>query len=219
MVFTNQVGSLYWSSINFCDRSLRGNKFYRQANYMTNKVQDQANKVKETIFSPATADAYSAAIALTWTILKETAQLLWLVVCLGLVSGDWFWKKSYQTGQNARVWVDGLQQRQQAASTEDSAAENGPSIAEAITTGEFWSSTGKSLLDAGKTATAIALTTAKNQLGIEITEEPASASLPAPPTAPASPKPSTPAPVSTPPMPTASPTQDSATPNGTPDQM
>jgi hypothetical protein len=134
---------------------------------MSSKVQDQANKVKESLFSPATAETYSTAIALTWNILKETAQLLWLVLCLGLVFGDWFWKKSYQTGQSARTWVD---QRQHAAANGEGASESSPPITEAITTGEFWSNTGKSLLEAGKTATTLALTNAKKQLGIEVTE-------------------------------------------------
>jgi hypothetical protein len=158
---------------------------------MSQKIKDQANKVKETVFSPATAETYSTAIALTWSILKETAQLLWLVICLGLVFGDWFWKKSYATGQNARTWVENLQQ---APATPDSTdlpeagAEEASSTSflESLTSPEFWSSTGKSLLDASKSATTAALNTAKDQLGLEV-----------PPPAPAEAKPI--APVATPP--------------------
>jgi len=84
--------------------------------------------------------------------------LLWLVVCLVLVLGDWFWKYSYQAGQNTRTWLNELQTK---SSTETEGS------------GDFWSSTGKSLLAAGQNSVNVALNTARDQLGIEAPPAPA----------------------------------------------
>jgi hypothetical protein len=125
-----------------------------------NRIKTQANKLWQLIFSPSTSATYQQTLTTTWSILKETGLLLWLVVCLVLVLGDWFWNASYTTGQNARRWVENLQ-----ASDETTGGETSSS--------EILGKTGKSLLSVGQTGFAAALSTAKGQLGIETTDEPA----------------------------------------------
>jgi hypothetical protein len=116
------------------------------------KIKAQADKLWQLISNPATGNAYTQILALTWSILKETGLLLWLVICLVLVLGDWFWKYSFQAGQNTRNWVNELQTK---------------STTETASSDDFWSQTGKSLLAAGQNSVNVALTTAREQLGIE----------------------------------------------------
>jgi hypothetical protein len=118
------------------------------------KIKAQADKLWQLISNSSTANAYQQALALTWSIIKETGLLLWLVICLVLVVGDWFWKYSFTAGQNTRAWLTDLQTK----STSDTPVEG---------SGDFWSGTGKSLLAAGQNSLNAALNTARDQLGIE----------------------------------------------------
>jgi hypothetical protein len=120
---------------------------------MSTQIQTQANKLVKTITDPSTASTYKQTLAVTWTILKETGYLLWLVVCLVLVFGEWIWKTGYRTGWNFRGWVNSL-------NTEKPSAD------------QVLSETGKSLLEVGKSAAASAIAAAKNQLGIENKPDP-----------------------------------------------
>ncbi|MBF2003871.1 MAG: hypothetical protein IGS38_24520 [Synechococcales cyanobacterium M58_A2018_015] len=75
---------------------------------MSNPISTQAHKLWQLLSAPSTASAYGQALSVTWTILKETALLLWLVLCLVLVAFDWFWHRSIAAGQRTRAWVDSL---------------------------------------------------------------------------------------------------------------
>ncbi len=129
------------------------------------KIKAQADKLWRLIANPATGETFQKTITLTWSLLKETGLLLWLVLCLGLVLGDWFWKYSYQAGQRARIWVNDLQtpKPSEAAVEVPDASPN---------TSKMLSTTGKSLLAAGQASIKAVLNTAKGQLGIEIPPEP-----------------------------------------------
>lgn len=131
---------------------------------MSQQIQTQAAKLWQTVNDPATAESYKKTATITWTILRETGYLLWLVVCLVLVLGEWVWKSGYRAGWNFRDWINNL---------------------ERPTSDRLLSETGKSLLTAGKTGMAIALSTAKDQLGIENEPEPVAVS--ASPSAPVTP--------------------------------
>ena len=72
------------------------------------KIQAQANKVKELIFSASTGETYQKTLTLTWSILRETGILLWLVLCLFFVGAEWFWKNSVALGRSARTWYENL---------------------------------------------------------------------------------------------------------------
>lgn len=130
---------------------------------MSKQIQTQASKLWQTITAPTTAETYQKTGTLTWTILKETGYLLWLVVCLVLVLGDWFWKFSYSAGFRFRNWINNLDQPRS------------PS-------GDVWGETGKNLLEVSKTGLAKAIATAREQLGMEAPpaslEVPAAAPLP-----------------------------------------
>ncbi|MGQ9871929.1 hypothetical protein [Leptodesmis sp.] len=133
------------------------------------RIQAQANKLWQIVSSPSTVKAYQETLALTWAILKETGQLLWLLLCLGLVAGDWFWKKSYKAGQDARVWIDAMQTKVETPEEE---------ATQATSTADFLSETGKSLLATGQATVTRLLNTAKEQLGLEVTSEPPAKPVP-----------------------------------------
>jgi len=118
---------------------------------MSKQVQAQAAKLWQTLSDPGTAATYQTTLSLTWKIFAETGRLLWLVICLVLVFGEWIWKTGYRLGWGVRNWVNGLEK---------------PSADRLL------SETGKNLLEAGKAGAVMALATAKEQLGIEDTSEP-----------------------------------------------
>lgn len=142
---------------------------------MSKRLQDQASKLWHTVSDAQTTNTYQQTIAVTWSILKETGKLLWLTICFGLVAGEWFWKWSYNAGGQFRVWVTKLSSQVEASESQDS--------------GEFWSETGKSLLEASKKTALSALSAAKDQLGLE--SSPAASSSTSAPTDPPSAPPAT----------------------------
>lgn len=128
---------------------------------MSQQIQTQAAKLWQTVKDPETVESYKKTGLITWTLIKETGYLLWLVVCLVLVLGEWIWKSGYRAGWNFRGWINSL---------------------ERPTTDRLLSETGRSLLTASKAGVAIALSTAKEQLGIENEPEPVAVSAaPSPP--------------------------------------
>lgn len=126
---------------------------------MSKQIQTQASKVWQTVTDPATGETYKKTIDLTWTIVRETGYLVWLVICLVLVLGDWIWKTGYRTGWATREWINNLEK---------------PSADRLL------SETGKNLLEVSKSGAALAISTAKEQLGIEDTDEPLPVSKPKP---------------------------------------
>jgi hypothetical protein len=155
---------------------------------MNKQIQTQADKLWKTATDQSTAATYQQTLTVTWTILKETGYLLWLVVCLVLVFGDWIWKTGYRTGWNFRGWLNNFEQ---------------PSADQVL------SETGKSILEVGKSTAANAIAAAKDQLGIESKPEPPLVASPSRPLKPeAAPEPvvttSNSIPVATPEPPTAS---------------
>ena len=151
---------------------------------MSNQIQSQAAKVWSMIKDPATGATYTKTVSTTWMILKETGYLLWLVVCLTLVFGDWIWHTGYRTGWSTREWINNFEKPNTDRMAQDA---------------------GQGLLETSKSAFANAIATAKNQLGIEDKPEPLLASgsppaTPAPTPAP-TPVPEPPLKPSTPPPP------------------
>ncbi|BAS57454.1 hypothetical protein NIES2135_31810 [Leptolyngbya boryana NIES-2135] len=110
------------------------------------KIQAQFAKLWKLLTAPETFDTYKSAVVMTWTIIKETALLVWLVLCLVLVFADWFWKISVGAGRSTRAWFNGLE-----GSSEQIASE-----------------TGRALLNAGKSSLDYTLNQARAQLGFEI---------------------------------------------------
>lgn len=111
-------------------------------------IQKQASELWDLLFSEETADTYQNALNLTGTILKETAQLLWLIVCSVFVFGAWLADTSMKTGNSMRAWID---------NQGGSAAVDKKPIAE----------TGKDLLETGRAGVVYLLNQAREQLGLE----------------------------------------------------
>ena len=141
------------------------------------KIKAQAGKVGQLVFAGDTSSTYGKALTLTWDILRETALLVWLVVCLVFVGGEWFWHTAMGLGAKARTWYDGLSQ------TDNSREERS------------FTEMGQSLLTAGGNGAAFLLYQAKKQLGIDA--ERSTPKTPAKKSAPAAPTPATAAPVPT----------------------
>ncbi|BAU10719.1 hypothetical protein LEP3755_12110 [Leptolyngbya sp. NIES-3755] len=112
-----------------------------------NRIKEQAAKLWQLLIDPETFGAYRSVVMTTWSILRETGVLLWLVVCLVLVVGEWGSKTAIAIGQGMRGWMDRI------SSTEQLAPE-----------------TGKALLEAGKSTVSFTLNQAKSQLGIVVSE-------------------------------------------------
>lgn len=128
---------------------------------MTSPVSAQANKLWQLLTAPSTATAYQQAFQVTKTILSETLQLLWLLLCLVLVAGEWFWQKSIATGKATRNWVNDL-------------TEPKTSMESGQTLGQMW----ESFAASSRTNATALLAKAKQQLDLPV-EEPAPPSVPA----------------------------------------
>jgi hypothetical protein len=111
------------------------------------KIKAQASKLGQLVFAAETGEAYKTTLVLTWQILRETALLLWLAVCLVFVGGEWFWYTAINLGNQARNWYEGLSQQP---------AEE-----------KSFSDMGQSLVAAGQNGAAYLLYQAKQQLGID----------------------------------------------------
>ncbi len=121
------------------------------------RIQLQASKLWDLLFAEDTAATYQTTLNLTGTILKETAQLIWLIICSFFVFGAWFSDTTVKAGKSIRDWVD-----TQTSGTA-SAVEKKP-----------LADTGKSLLETTRTGIIYLLDQAREQLGIEPSEVPVS---------------------------------------------
>jgi hypothetical protein len=119
------------------------------------RIQIQASKLWDRLFADETAETYQNALTLTGTLIKESAQLIWLIICSVFVFGAWFSDTSVKTGKGIRTWVD-----QQGSET--SAPADSTSLADQS----------KSLLDMGRTSISYLLNQAREQLGIKVEEAP-----------------------------------------------
>lgn len=115
------------------------------------RIQLQASKLWDLLFSDETAETYQTALNLTGTILKESAQLIWLIICSVFVFGAWFGDASVKTGNSLRTWID----------------EQGTPSAASATDTTSMADKGKSLLDSGRQGAAYLLSQAREQLGLE----------------------------------------------------
>ncbi len=137
---------------------------------MTNPVQTQASKIWQTLTAPETAATYAKAVTLTWTLLKDIGYIIWLVLCLGLVAGEWIWKTGYKTGWEVRDWVNNLDRPK-------------------VDTAGISSESSATLVESLKEGLSNALIAAKTQLGMEVSvdetrQSPAKVAAPPPPPAP-----------------------------------
>lgn len=146
------------------------------------RIKEQATKFWQTVSAPETLTIYQQAAGVTWEIIKELALLIWLVVCLVLVAGDWFWNFSIQAGRSFRAWLNSFDE---------------PSA------DRIASQAGQAIVTASKGSLNFTLSKARTELGFpEPPPKPAPAPTPAPKSAPpkpvanaAPPAPSTTAPV------------------------
>lgn len=110
------------------------------------QIQAQASKLWDLLFAPETAKIYQKTLALTWDILRESARLIWLVICFVFVFGAWASETVLQTSYGLRNWVE--------AQTSDSGSTSLPAMS-------------KSLLASSQNGAAHLLDHARSQLGMQ----------------------------------------------------
>ncbi len=115
------------------------------------QIQVQASKLWDLLFSEETGETYQKTLNLTGTILKESAQLIWLIICSVFVFGAWFGDASMRTGSTLRSWIE---------------QQNNPSLASAEDKTPL-AEKGKNLLETGRTGLDNLLNNAREQLGLE----------------------------------------------------
>ena len=115
------------------------------------RIQTQASKLWDLLFDEETANTYQTALNLTGDILKESAQLIWLILCSVFVFGAWFADASTQTGKGVRNWIEN---RDAIAPSPDAAK-------------QISAQKSKSLLDTGREKAAAALAKAREELGLD----------------------------------------------------
>jgi hypothetical protein len=112
---------------------------------MSNQLSAQAAKLGKIISDPGTLGSYQQTLAVTLTILKETAVLAWFVLCLSLVAIDWFWHGAIGTGQRTRTWLSNLQ---------------------TVDSNEIPNQVGQGVLTAGKSGVSYVVAQAREQIGL-----------------------------------------------------
>jgi hypothetical protein len=126
---------------------------------MSNPLQDQVTVWWNTVTSAETLGTYQKALQVTWAILRETAKLLWLFLCLGFVLFDWIGHQITRSSQNARAWWDSL--------AEPKVEHVGPAL-------------GQSLVAVGRSSTTTLVGQAREQLGLPAPTPSLPKSTPAP---------------------------------------
>jgi hypothetical protein len=59
-----------------------------------------------TLSNAETIATYRFAIAKTWQLLKQAAQLAVLLFLFGVTAAIWVWAVSFQSGRSLRVWLE-----------------------------------------------------------------------------------------------------------------
>ena len=153
------------------------------------KIKEQANIVSQLLFSGDTGDLYKKTLTRTWEIIREIGVLLWLVICLILVGGEWFYRTAVNLGRSTRVWYASLSETSPSADPQS------------------MTSTGQAMLETVQSGTAYLLGQARQQLGIPEPEpQPATSPVPSPPITPPFPTPVEPPSPVDPPIPMEPPT-------------
>ncbi|MGB3136277.1 MAG: hypothetical protein WBB18_05675 [Nodosilinea sp.] len=111
-------------------------------------VKEQASVVSQLLFSAETGNIYKKALTRSWNILREIGVLLWLIICLTFVGGEWFYRTAVGLGRSTRAWYVGLSEKSPSAEPQS------------------MTSTGEALLSSVKSGTAYLLGQARQQLGM-----------------------------------------------------
>jgi hypothetical protein len=112
---------------------------------MNNQLLDQVTLWWKTVSDQEAFSNYQKTIQITWNILRETAKLLWLFLCLGLILVVWIGTFSKQSGQQVKAWYEGIAEPK---------AEN------------VWSEASQFLTATSKTTAMQAFNQAREQLGL-----------------------------------------------------
>lgn len=112
-----------------------------------NRLKEQFQKLWATLTGDETLPTYRKALDLTWQILKETLILLWLVLCLVVVAGEWVWNGAIALVNQSKTVLE---------KAKDTSSD------------QMVTDTGKALLTASSDSVAFAIDRAKEQLGLPV---------------------------------------------------
>lgn len=112
-----------------------------------NRLKEQFQKLWATLTGEETLPTYRQALDLTWQILKETLILLWLVLCLVVVAGEWVWNGAIALINQSKTVLE---------------------KAKETSSDQMVTDTGKALLTASTDSVAFAIDRAKEQLGLPV---------------------------------------------------
>jgi hypothetical protein len=112
-------------------------------------LMEQVDKLRAILFRKDTAATLGQGAGLIFTVLKETAVLLWLALCWCIVAIAWLGNKTTQAGHQAKQQWTTFQESTQDRTPSDIAAE-----------------TSKTVLNSSKTVMEQIVSTAKKQVGI-----------------------------------------------------
>jgi hypothetical protein len=114
-----------------------------------NPLREQADKLKELLFTKDTAATLGQSVRLILVLLKEALVLAWLTLCWGIVAIGWLGNKTTETGQQFKQQLSTFQEAHQNQTVSDIAAE-----------------TSKSVLNSSKSVMEQIVTGAKKQVGL-----------------------------------------------------
>lgn len=115
------------------------------------RLQEQFKTLMALLGSDDVLPTYRKALEVTFAIVKEALILLWLVLCLVVVLGEWLWNGTIALGRQGRALVE---------------------RAKDTTSDRVAADTGKVLAEAGANGIGFALDRAKEQLGMPVPHRP-----------------------------------------------
>jgi hypothetical protein len=119
------------------------------SNFPSSPIFSQAEELRKVVLQRDTIVSFQQSTGLLFTVIRETALLLWLVLCFGVVAFTWLSEKAIALGKSVKTGFDDFQ---------ENSREQAPA--------EILSNTGKSVLLTSQSAANYLITYARKQVGI-----------------------------------------------------
>ncbi len=116
---------------------------------MSYQLLDQVNLWWKTVSDKDSLNTYQKTVQTTWNILRETAKLVWLFLCLGLILVTWIWTSSKESGQQLKTWYEGIKEPKSE---------------------HIWAEASQFLMSTSRTTAEQVLAQAREQLGLPVSE-------------------------------------------------
>jgi hypothetical protein len=121
----------------------------QRSNLSNNPISSQVEKLRQVVLQRDTIESFQQSIGLLFTVLRETALLLWLVLCFSIVALTWLGEKAITSGRSLKIGLTELQENSRGQDP-----------------GELLSNTSRSVLLTSRSAASYLVTQAKQQVGL-----------------------------------------------------